>query len=104
MKNRSLKKLIVPGLSFMFLFASFQAHGLQRTGSVERLINSCQQELQTLCSRMNEPREAVICLRENEPQLQTRECIEEMRLLNRAYNNVPLPTEEPFINDVNEIQ
>lgn len=103
MKNKSLKKLIVPGLGLMLLFTSFEAAGLQHFGSVERLINSCQQELQTLCSRQNEPREAVICLRENEPQLQTKDCIEEMRLLNRAYNNVPLPYEEPF-RDQNQIQ
>lgn len=106
MKKVNLKKIFAPALVLVALLLSLQVVNSQSRTSVERLINSCQQELQILCARLNEPRQAVICLRENEPQLFTRDCIEEMRLMNRERYNVPLPSEEPFRSpqESNEIQ
>ena len=96
MKNRSLKKLFAPSFVLVSLVLSLQAQALQTMGSTERLFNSCQQELQAFCSSALEPREAFMCLRDNESQLFTRPCMKEMNLIERAYNNIPLPSEEPF--------
>lgn len=95
MKHSRFVKLVAPTIALAALLLSTQAAG-QRRSSIESLINSCQQELQTICTRMDEPREAVMCLRENEPQLYTRACIREMRLMNQDRYNYPLPSEQPY--------
>jgi hypothetical protein len=96
MKNQNVFKFLAPALAVALLLVSTHALGQTPRPSIADLINSCQMELQTLCNRMNEPREAVICLRENEPQLYTRKCIQVMKQMNRARNNIPLPSEEPY--------
>ena len=106
MKNSSLKKLFAPSFVLASLFLGLQSQALQTQGSTERLFNYCQQELQAFCSSQLEPREAFMCLRDNEAQLFTRPCIKEMNLIERAYNNVPLPSEEPYRipQENNEVQ
>ena len=106
MNNRSFKKLFAPSLAVATLLLGMQAGAARYTGSVERLFNACQQELQTYCSRQDEPREAFMCLRDNEGRLFTRSCANEMNMIERTYKNIPLPSEEPYRlpQETNDVQ
>ena len=100
MKIRNLKNTFnnytTPWIILTVLLLSFNAGAFQQTGSLERLVNACQEELKTICGRLNEPNEALVCLRENEPRLQTKECVSEVRSYERETNNAPLLNQEPF--------
>lgn len=103
MKNHSPKNTFALGFILAALLLSFNAGALQQSGSMSRLIYACEQELQTLCSRLNDPNQAIMCLQENEPQLQTRACTEEVQNYTSNQNFVPEASEEPFIDkDTNE--
>jgi hypothetical protein len=105
MKNTSLNKHFIPGFIVGALLLSFNAGALQQPGSVEKLTTACEQELQTICGRLDEPSKAIMCLKENEPQLETKACRNEVQLLNREARYVPSPIEEPFRSpETNQIQ
>ncbi len=105
MNNLSPKNIFAPWLIIVALFLSFNAGALQQSGSMNRLIYACEQELQTYCGYLDDPKQALICSHENKLQLQTRACKNEVQDYRSSRNYVPEATEEPFIdNQTNEAQ
>ncbi len=103
MENKYFLPQLLLGCLIALFPLSMEARHISKNNTQAGIIKVCQSEIKLYCSHTYTQNRTIRCLRDNEKNLISKNCISEVQTLIRTSHNGLLPSEFPFRSSDNSM-